>query len=174
MVRAADTFETWDFQRNKTMLDAVRQCKKVAEGKAWSAFMLGSTGNGKTHLAIAAMHVWADAHDGRGVYFWKVPDLLGELRRRLNEGIGLDIGEALTDTMLSEYRHGDWLLVLDDLGTENPTDWACEKLYQILDSRADEQHPTIITSNARVAQIDGRIRSRFRAGLVACGGEDVR
>ena len=156
------------------MSPAHTRCVAVASGHEWCAFMLGSTGNGKTHLAIAAMHVWADAHDGRGVYFWKVPDLLAELRRRLNEGIRLEVGEALTDTMLSEYRHGHWLLVLDDLGTENPTDWACEKLYQILDSRADEQHPTIITSNARVAVIDGRIRSRFRAGVVACGGEDVR
>ena len=95
MERANDTFETFDLSRNPEMSAAHARCVAVASGHEWSAFMLGSTGNGKTHLAIAAMHLWADAHEyGRGVDFWKVPDLLAFLRSKLNEGIRAEVGEA--------------------------------------------------------------------------------
>jgi DNA replication protein DnaC len=68
--------------------------------------------------------------------------------------------------------------VLDDLGTENATPWAREKLYQIINHRYNERLPTVITSNQRDDAIDERILSRMldrdlstRLTLV---GEDFR
>ncbi|MDQ3044231.1 MAG: ATP-binding protein, partial [Chloroflexota bacterium] len=53
------------------------------------------------------------------------------------------------------------LLVLDDLGTENTTPWAREKLFQIINHRYNEQLPTVITSNQDHKRIEERILSRL-------------
>lgn len=39
------------------------------------------------------------------------------------------------------------LLIIDDLGTERETDYALEKVYNIIDSRVRSNKPMIITSN---------------------------
>ena len=51
--------------------------------------------------------------------------------------------------------------MLDDLGTENATPWAREKLYQIINHRYIEQLPTVITSNIDLRKVDDRIMSRI-------------
>jgi len=157
--RESDTFDSFDLELAPEMREPYEQCRKVAAGEAWCAFLLGPTGNGKTHLAIAALQ----ETDG---YFWKAPDLLAFLRRRI------DVGDA--DDIVDRYRESTALLVLDDLGVENPTEWAHEQLYRILDARSDRRAPTIITSNQHKQGINERIRSRYREGYVACAGKDQR
>jgi len=53
------------------------------------------------------------------------------------------------------------LLVLDDLGTQNATPWAREKLYQIINYRYESGMPTIITTSEHSKDIDPRILSRM-------------
>jgi DNA replication protein DnaC len=53
------------------------------------------------------------------------------------------------------------VLILDDLGTENTTPWASEKLFQIINHRYNYRLPTVITSNRDPAKIDPRIYSRL-------------
>ena len=166
----ADSFEGFDLSRNPQMAPALERCRAVAEGRVWCAMLYGGYGTGKTHLAIAALKAYlaSDGWPWHG-YFWKVPDFLAWMRRST-----FDEGWDLDDLVWS-YRYGPGgLIVFDDLGTENPTDWACEQLYRVLDSRYDAKLPTIITSNAPLEAIDGRIRSRFREGLIVCEGRDVR
>jgi len=45
------------------------------------------------------------------------------------------------------------LLILDDLGAENSTDWAREKIYEIIDSRYRDKKPIIITTNLKLEQL---------------------
>lgn len=45
------------------------------------------------------------------------------------------------------------LLILDDLGAENSTDWAKEKIYEIIDSRYRYGKPLIITTNLTLDQL---------------------
>lgn len=45
------------------------------------------------------------------------------------------------------------LLILDDLGAENSTDWAKEKIYEIIDSRYRDKKPIIITTNLSLEQL---------------------
>ncbi len=54
------------------------------------------------------------------------------------------------------------LLVMDDLGTQNATPWAQEKLYQILNWRYVNRLPTVVTTNQSLEEIEGRIQSRLR------------
>lgn len=51
------------------------------------------------------------------------------------------------------------LLVLDDLGAENSTDWAKEKIYEIIDSRYRDKKPIIITTNLNLDQLKERLAS---------------
>src|SRR3954454_6981142 len=53
------------------------------------------------------------------------------------------------------------MMILDDLGVENPSPWAQEKLFQLLNHRYSHQLPTVITTNADLELLDPRIRSRL-------------
>lgn len=164
--RLSDSFENFDLKLNPGLKTALDLCKKVAAGKAWCAFLAGEFGTGKTHLAIAALNAWISRE--KNGYFWKVPDFL-EYARHLAYGEGQGL-----DAALNGYRSGRCLVVFDDLGAENRTDWAGEQLYRVLDSRYDLRLPTILTTNQARNRIDGRLLSRYREGLVVCEGTDVR
>jgi DNA replication protein DnaC len=51
------------------------------------------------------------------------------------------------------------LLVLDDLGAENNTTWAKEKIYEIIDSRYRDRKPIIITTNLTNEQLKEHLAS---------------
>lgn len=52
-------------------------------------------------------------------------------------------------------------MILDDLGTQNATPWAREKLFQVLNYRYETRLPTVITTSSSLDEIDPRIRSRM-------------
>lgn len=114
----------------------------------------GPVGVGKTHLAVAiAQH--AIEQNSMAAYFAAVPDLMDHLRASFSPS-----SEEGYDERFEEIRTAQ-LLVLDDLGTENATPWAKEKLYQIINHRYVERLPTVITTNVEVRNIDDRIASRM-------------
>ena len=162
-----DTLEAFNLSRNPSMQAAYDQVVAVACEKACSALLAGPPGNGKTHLAIGALRHWYLQHDNGG--FWKVPDFLDWLRGFYR----VEDYDGVSD-MIRAYQSFSTLIVFDDLGTENPTDWACEQLYRVLDGRYDNQAPTIITTNQHLNRLDARILSRYRSGLVLCKGDDLR
>lgn len=115
--------------------------------------LLGSYGVGKTHLAAAI----ANFTVGLGVptLFLTVPDLLDWLRYSYGSE------EMNFESRFEEIRNMR-LLVLDDLGTQNATAWAEEKLYQIFNYRYVNRLPTVVTTNQTLDEIEGRIQSRLR------------
>jgi DNA replication protein DnaC len=124
----------------------------AAEPKGW-LILIGGYGCGKTHLAAAiANHRVAYNHPA---LFVNVPDLLDHLRATFSP-----TSDVSYDQRFETVRTAP-LLILDDLGTENATPWASEKLYQILNYRYNSQLPTVITSNHRLEEIDVRLRSRM-------------
>lgn len=114
----------------------------------------GGCGTGKTHLLIAAANALLSTR--RPLYF-VVPDLLDYLRAGIREGDG-DADDTLARTR--HVRDCD-VLFLDDYGTENPTPFANERLFEILDHRYRHALPTAITTNLADAQMDRRIASRL-------------
>ena len=134
-------------------------------------FLHGTCGVGKTHLAVAiARH--ALEHKRVSVLFQVVPDLLDRLRATFDPGSGVAYDERF------EQIREAGLLVLDDLGTENTTPWAREKLYQIFNHRYNERSPTVVTSNQDIRQLDERIASRLLdtrlTKLIEIDAEDYR
>ncbi|HYP42350.1 MAG TPA: ATP-binding protein [Chloroflexia bacterium] len=131
--------------------DIVREYADNPEG--W-LLLLGSYGTGKTHLAAAiANHVVQDHH--MQVYFAVAPDLLHRLRAAYAPN-----SETTYDERFEQIR-SVYLLVIDDLGAEQSTPWAVEKLYQIFNYRYNNRLPTVVTSNCDLDTLDPRIRSRL-------------
>jgi DNA replication protein DnaC len=124
----------------------------AAQPQGW-LILVGSYGCGKTHLAAAI----ANERIARKqpALFVNVPDLLDHLRATYSP-----TSDVSYDQRFETVRAAP-LLILDDLGTENATSWASEKLYQILNYRYNAQLPTVITTNHRLEEIDVRLRSRM-------------
>ncbi|MBK8136668.1 MAG: ATP-binding protein [Chloroflexi bacterium] len=114
----------------------------------------GTYGSGKTHLAAAIGNL--RLIQGDFVLFVTTPDLLDHLRVSYT-----DDAEASYDETFDRIRGCD-LLILDDLGVENPSPWAKEKLFQLLNHRYTHRLATVITTNAELERLDARIGSRLR------------
>ncbi len=112
----------------------------------------GGYGSGKTHLAAAI----ANFAVGMGVptLFLTVPDLLDMMR------FAYGSEDTTFEERFNEIRSAS-LLVLDDLGTQNATPWAQEKLFQILNYRYINKLPLVVTTNLSLDEIEPRIRSRL-------------
>lgn len=154
------TFASFDIALNPGMDNAVDKCLAVADGATWCALLVGPSGLGKSHLAVAALKE-------RFGYYWEAGALLRNIRE-----LSFGDGHAEED-VLAGWQDGRFLLVVDDLGAEKQTDWAKGTLYSILNARYSQELPTIITTNNPDA-IDDRILSRFYAGAVVCKGKDLR
>jgi DNA replication protein DnaC len=115
--------------------------------------LMGSYGSGKTHLAAAIANQCLA--DGKPALFLNTPDLLDFLR----ETYAPSSTETYSDRF-DEIRDAP-LLILDDLGTESPTAWAVEKLYQLLNYRYNAKLPTVVTTNKRLEDMEPRIGSRL-------------
>ncbi len=154
-----DTFANHAFEDFDTGIDGVQEAYNAAyrfalePGHRW-LFLYGPCGTGKTHLAVAIAAYAMQRHQ-MSVYFAAVPDLLDHLRATFDPASG-----SAYDDRFTTIRNAQ-LLVLDDLGTENATPWAREKLYQIINHRYIEQLPTVVTSNVDQRKVDERIMSRI-------------
>jgi len=137
----------------KSLDKAFMAAQQFAEKpKGWLVLM-GAYGTGKTHLAAAIGHYRLAMGDDP--IFSVVPDLLDHLRATFSPTSTISY-----DSVFSQVRTAN-LLILDDLGTQNATPWAREKLYQILNYRYETRLPTVITTSATLEEIDPRIRSRM-------------
>lgn len=115
--------------------------------------LMGTYGTGKTHLAAAIGHYRAALNDDP--IFAVVPDLLDHLRATFSPTSSVSY-----DNVFAQIRAAQ-LLILDDLGTQNATPWAREKLFQVLNYRYETRLPTVITTSSSLEEIDPRIRSRM-------------
>jgi DNA replication protein DnaC len=114
--------------------------------------IVGASGYGKTHVA-AAIANRCIAH-GTPALFVVVPDLLDHLRAAYKPD-----AEVGYDQLFEQVRNAP-VLVLDDVGTENATSWAQEKLFQIINHRFNSRLPTVITTNVPLRRTDERLRTR--------------
>lgn len=134
--------------------EAHRAAKSFAyHPKGW-LLLVGNNGCGKTHLALAMTKVCLER--GLAVLFAVVPDLLDLLRATVDP----DTQEQFEARFL-KLLEAD-VLILDNLGTQQRSPWADEKLFQVLNHRYNTRTPTVITTHPReLHELDEHIRSRL-------------
>jgi DNA replication protein DnaC len=156
------------------MSEAVQACRELVARRRWCVFLIGGYGNGKTHLAGCCHRAFMEREprgqtdDRPRPAFLVVPDWLGQLRSIYLEDNSR--GEAILASIQEERS----LVVLDDWGIGAQSPWTDEKVYRVVNYRYEEALPTVVTSNSRVEELDPRVFSRLRDGMVVCAAPDVR
>jgi DNA replication protein DnaC len=141
----------WPQQADSLELAYNQSRQYAASINGWLLFQ-GGYGCGKTHLAAAIANFAVSV--GVPTLFITVPDLLDSLRFAYNSS------ETSFEQRFDEIRRAEFL-VLDDFGTQNATEWAQEKLFQIVNFRYINRLPMVITTNLLDQDIEERINSRL-------------
>jgi DNA replication protein DnaC len=171
------TFETFDARGNnpnagqRASLEAALLAAKnfAADPDGWLT-LSGNTGVGKTHLAVA---VAAERlATGAPVMFAFVPELMDYLRYTFGPE------SPVTYDRVFEQVKNTSLLILDDLGKEQSSKWAVEKLYQIIVHRHNARLPTVITSMMEFSDdldpITSRVQDPSVSQLIRLDAPDYR
>ena len=153
------TFDT--FQVTPENDKAYRTCRWYADAfgnldaDKNSLMLAGSCGTGKTHLAAAIAN--ALLAKMVPVVFTTPNDLSAAVRSSFDTGKD----EAAVVRLYQDAP----LLVLDDLGKDQPTQWSVALLYRILNTRYENDAPVVVTTNYDAAGLAKR--------LTPPGGDDV-
>ena len=147
------SFETIDLGGGKSATDEHKHFLNLAfhtakdfvddpENSTPWLYLQGDTGVGKTHIAIAI--AGASIDKGVEVSYWSLPRFLDRLRQTYstrNETDFFALFDAARDAEL---------LILDDFGMQQMTDWSLEKLYQLLAYRHDRRLRTVVAGHHKI------------------------
>lgn len=170
------TFSTFDFSyydneksdnhgqtfRNRAEIiykESVKFVQDIANGKIVDGMMFtGPVGSGKSFMAAAIANGLID-YDCK-VKFVVMPDFLDEIRDSYRAN-----AENSEKDLMTEIKHVP-VLILDDLGAHNYTDFAVRTIYAILNYRMNYQLPTVVTTNLSREEIEKELGSRIFSRLV--------
>ena len=149
------------FRETSATRSAVATCRRFCEAvkvdpKAQGLMLMGGYGTGKTHLAVAILRETAEA--GIPGMFVVVPDLLGKMRA------SFDRKDGKADELVTTAKNAP-LLVLDDLGAENPRPWVVELVYVLINHRYEHMLPTVITTNYSGKELEAVFGRRIMSRL---------
>jgi DNA replication protein DnaC len=128
--------------------------------------LMGGCGAGKTHLAVAALlEVVNSGKQGR-VLFANFQDLIQEIQASFDSDQTPGKAEIMRPLLEAD------LLVLDELGSQKPTQFVQDILYYVINTRYNEELATIFTTNyldhtpdAKQERLEDRIGVRLRSRL---------
>jgi len=101
--------------------------------------LMGPVGVGKTHLAVSII---------RGLLKKGVPcrfSEFGSLLKKIQDSYNPISGTSEMRVLAPIYQAE--VLVLDELGASVPTDWVRDTMYQIINTRYNENRVTVFTTN---------------------------
>lgn len=169
----------WDADMGISPRECAERTKKACEAFARSLgtgcenlLLFGEPGLGKTHLSAAIARVATE--NGHSVVYDTAGHIFELLeRRKFNR-------ESEEDREDVEGIFGAELLIVDDLGTEMPSELARAALYRIVNTRLTERKSTVINTNLRPdewkerygAATASRLTGEYR--LCPLIGEDLR
>ncbi|MBE6075917.1 MAG: ATP-binding protein [Clostridium lundense] len=149
-------FETWDFTKGTDKMYKIgnKYAERFGDMKEKSIGLLlyGEPGNGKTHTAACIANFLIEKM--LPVICVNADSLLNRIKETYNKW-----GKEVEEDVLRGLANAD-LLIIDDLGTEQDTDWARTKIYNILDSRYRNGLPLIITTNLSLRELENRYEKR--------------
>jgi DNA replication protein DnaC len=130
----------------------------------------GNYGTGKSHLSVAAAKMLME--EGITCIFVTVQKLMTLIKQTFDRGNNLNEGDLLT--ALEDVD----VLILDDIGAEQLTEWSMPKLLEILDARQGKC--MIYTTNHSEEELENKIGPRsvsrmfYEADEIHMTGPDYR
>lgn len=118
---------------------------------------MGTPGVGKTHLAVGIVKRLI-RDKGVECMFRTFPELLKEIQNSYNP-----ISKASELSLLAPVLDVE-VLVLDELGAQNPSSWVLDTVGYILNYRYNENRVTVVTTNF----LDKENRKDPRRGIADC------
>jgi DNA replication protein DnaC len=119
--------------------------------------LIGDTGTGKTHLAVAAFKALLErGHEG---IFYDYQNLLDRIRSGFDPNAGAADREAYRSALDTE------VLLLDDLGSHRTTDWIEDTVTAIVTHRCNHRKPLIATTNLPDHDLVGKDKDYARKTL---------
>lgn len=169
-----ERFETrGDAELERMLLAAVRFCSEMASAEAPARWLtlLGDPGCGKTTLAKCVIRFLRRHLDGL-----RDENYTSAVRYRAG---GLKVwGDQVLEMVGGDYTglrnlREDWLVCLDDVGTEyeKHRELSRSKLFEVLNARAGRW--TVITANLSLDQICHGMDPRISSRLIRDGSEVV-
>jgi DNA replication protein DnaC len=164
----------WTFantRRTRSNADAFDSAAKVAAEPRWFFSVFGLYGVGKTRLLACIVNAGRAA--GLTSVYMTTAGLLSHLRATYAPDAPHNFDE--TWDRVTRAR----ILALDELDRWNPTPWAQEKFFELIDYRyrEGERALTVFASNARLEGLPGYLTSRmsdYRCAMFTLEGPDQR
>lgn len=172
------TFSTFNLdyyekELKKEMTDIFNFAKKYADNfslKSPNLLISGNTGLGKTHISMAIINTVIGK--GYGVIYDSAQNLFTQIEK---EHFSYSGSTEKIDAILTCD-----LLVIDDLGTEFSTTFTNSQFYNIINTRINNNLPTIINTNLDVDAIEKAYTPRILSRIIghyknlAFKGSDIR
>ena len=155
-----ETIKTATFENFKIETDEEQQAfefaKNLAEfyknGGQGNSFMSGPAGSGKSHLSMAILKSYLDSGEKTALFV-----SYSHVIRLIKDSFNNRDSIYTQNNIMSLLTNVD-LLVMDDIGSENNSDFSEELLTDVLDGRIS----TIITTNLSSEELRGNANKKGR------------
>lgn len=152
-------------ERSKKEVMGIVQCVKayldnlelqIQSGKGFY-FYSETKGSGKTRLMSSIANELIEKHN-KQVKFCTSIKIIDEIKSTYGKS-----SEYTENKLLDELVNVE-ILIMDDFGTENATDWVKEKFYHIVNERYIAKKVTFYTSNYSLEELkhDDRVTNRIK------------
>lgn len=166
------TFENFDIEKNKKAYASAKAYvdkQNLFKDRSNSRLFMGDVGTGKTHLAAAIANELIER--GIPVLFATCSEHLAKIKGQFNTDYDGEYEMQMKDTPM---------LIIDDLGKEQKTDWSKRVLFDVVNYRYEHMLPVVITTNFTEKEfaehVGNAIASRFleTGRVIKTIGEDYR
>lgn len=155
-VYSTEEFRVKSATAKKAAVNFIKNYEKFKEEGKGLYFYSEIKGSGKTRLMASIGNALIKTKR-IGVKYVTTIDLLNEIKKTFNKDSNISESELLEAIKQVE------VLILDDVGVEDPSAWVKTTFYSILNGRMISKKVTLFTSNSTIDELrhDDRIRNRI-------------